>query len=410
MADQSQPKDINELRGKQPEGSDGGRQHGDHSSDTSAGSPGRSRGDHPSPAPKGSEGGRPARPQPASFKHPSGFGANSGDVGQDILDDAANTPVGNGAGISPSIPGGLKSPLSDEAEEPEKESSEDENDDDNSSSRNPEESDDKEPKEDSPEAGGEAGEAGEAGAAEGAGAEAGALEGEAAAGEAGVAGAEGAAAAAGTAAAETAAAEAAELAAVEAAAAATEATAATAAATSEVWVPVLAVIAFIGLVLLFIFLIIPAISGGTEQAGGATPAPAAGEVSGDTKELVKQLLASPNVTFPLDGSSPNGSTKAVLTAVSKGQSFYTTCPGVNRKNIKVNPKMLQFLVDASKNNKIGINAITDKCHSSGSAHYSGEAVDLDLTSAPLSVLEPIAKKYGGTKNSETSHHHFDFPN
>jgi hypothetical protein len=56
-----------------------------------------------------------------------------------------------------------------------------------------------------------------------------------------------------------------------------------------------------------------------------------------------------------------------------------------------------------------VNALTDKDHSSGSPHYKGEAVDLDLNSGPLSVLEPIAKKYGGAKNWETDHHHFDFP-
>ena len=49
-------------------------------------------------------------------------------------------------------------------------------------------------------------------------------------------------------------------------------------------------------------------------------------------------------------------------------------------------------------------------HSTGSNHYSGMAVDLDIGVGNAAQIEQIANKYGGTRNSETDHIHLDFTN
>ena len=71
-------------------------------------------------------------------------------------------------------------------------------------------------------------------------------------------------------------------------------------------------------------------------------------------------------------------------------------------------KMMQALVAMSKKGKIMINALTGGHHTTGSNHYRGTAVDLDLSTGNAAMIQSIARKYGGVRNSETSHIHLDF--
>lgn len=133
------------------------------------------------------------------------------------------------------------------------------------------------------------------------------------------------------------------------------------------------------------------------------------EASGDTQELAKQMLNNSNITYWTN----NGvNTRDAVLALSEGKKAATTAPDGQQRESTVNPNILKFILDAAKEGKIMVNALTDKDHSTNSNHYKGMAVDLDNnpgnTSVPVSKLIEIAKKYGGTKNSESTHHHFDF--
>ncbi|MDB5179122.1 MAG: hypothetical protein JWN01_1065 [Patescibacteria group bacterium] len=140
--------------------------------------------------------------------------------------------------------------------------------------------------------------------------------------------------------------------------------------------------------------------------GSTSPSPDTINIpSSDIKALALLVLANKNITFWTN----NGvNTRDVFVALSQGKPAYTTCPNAGGVHPDVNPNILKFILEAAGQTHVMVNALTDKCHTNGSNHYSGEAVDLDVTSGPLSILNPIAAKYGGAKNSETSHHHFDF--
>jgi len=147
--------------------------------------------------------------------------------------------------------------------------------------------------------------------------------------------------------------------------------------------------------------------GGT---GGATP-------SASLQALAKQVLNNPNISYPLDAISSNGSTKAVLQAVASGQAAPVTCTDGSAQGITsadLNPKILQAVLDMAQGAKIGVNALTDKCHTTGSNHYKGLAVDFECEGVAFDIArnDPIAAKYGGQRNSETcsadNHWHYDF--
>ena len=164
----------------------------------------------------------------------------------------------------------------------------------------------------------------------------------------------------------------------------------------------------------------------SDSTGGADSAGVGGEncddadstggtVSGDVQSLAKQLLDSGNAAFPLDAQSANGSTAEVVKAMAKGEKPYTTCPGgAKQDEVEVSTGLMKFLVELTKDTKVGINAITDKCHSSGSNHYKGIAVDFECKGIPFNTqkADRIAQKYGGARNGETcaahSHWHYDF--
>lgn len=148
---------------------------------------------------------------------------------------------------------------------------------------------------------------------------------------------------------------------------------------------------------------------GTSIKAAATSSAAGGvNMDGTATQLATQMLANPNITYWTN----NGvNTKDVVTALSQGKKAYTTAANAPNKEADINTNILKFILEVAGSNKIMVNALTDKTHSNGSNHYKGLAVDLDKNeshTAPTSVLDPIAQKYGGKRNSETSHWHYDF--
>jgi murein DD-endopeptidase MepM/ murein hydrolase activator NlpD len=148
------------------------------------------------------------------------------------------------------------------------------------------------------------------------------------------------------------------------------------------------------------------------------------EVDGTTQELAQAMLSNPNITYwtnapespaadwasrvPSGGNTTAIDTKDVVRALAEGKRAYTTAGNASNKYAVINPNILKFILEASASGSVMVNALTDKTHTTGSAHYRGLAVDIDK-SIDLSILTEPAAKYGGTKNSETDHHHFDFP-
>lgn len=152
-----------------------------------------------------------------------------------------------------------------------------------------------------------------------------------------------------------------------------------------------------------------------DSSTGSSPNEAgSGSVSGDTQDLAKQILSNPNISYPLDAISPNGSTKAVLQALSRGEKAPVYCSNAGVTSTDVNPGILKMILELGSQGKVGVNAITDKCHTAGSNHYKGQAVDFECQGVPFDTAtgDRIASKYGGKRNSETcggdSHWHYDF--
>jgi hypothetical protein len=147
---------------------------------------------------------------------------------------------------------------------------------------------------------------------------------------------------------------------------------------------------------------------GSPYYGRVTYEPQHQPPTGSVASLAQQIVDSPNVSYPL--RSANGDTLAVLRDAARTGQFYTTCPTFPRRNVDINPRILQFVLAAAAQTSVGINAITDKCHSSNSAHYRGEAIDIQVGNKDYNdLIVSIARQYGGRRNSETSHIHLDFP-
>jgi len=108
--------------------------------------------------------------------------------------------------------------------------------------------------------------------------------------------------------------------------------------------------------------------------GGGTPAPAAQTGTGDAASLATQLLAlegtKVSFTQPL--------AKQALQEAASGQpSVIEARCGTGTTSAMLSPVLLQALLDFTSTHTIGIGYLTNGCHSSGSDHYSGQAVDLN---------------------------------
>jgi hypothetical protein len=115
------------------------------------------------------------------------------------------------------------------------------------------------------------------------------------------------------------------------------------------------------------------------------------------------LLKSSNVSFWSGLSS--GSDRKNMERLARGETAFVPATG---GHVVPQLKMMQALVAMAKQGHIQINALTGGTHSTGSNHYSGHAVDLDLSTGNAGMIEAIANRYGGTRNFETDHIHLDF--
>jgi hypothetical protein len=113
------------------------------------------------------------------------------------------------------------------------------------------------------------------------------------------------------------------------------------------------------------------------------------------------LLRSKNVDFWTGLST--GSDEKNFRALAEGKKAFVPATG---QHVMPKLKMMQALVAMSKKGNILITALTGGHHSTNSNHYRGTAVDLGLTNAGM--IADVARKYGGFRNSETSHVHLDF--
>lgn len=162
----------------------------------------------------------------------------------------------------------------------------------------------------------------------------------------------------------------------------------------------------------------PDIFEGEPGSGGPpTGTGSIGKPSASLQNLAQQMLNNKNISYPLDSFSPNGSTKAVLQAIAAGNPAPVTCPNGSTGGVtsaELNPNILQAILDMAQSANIGVNALTDKCHSKGSNHYMGLAVDFECGGVPFNTAknDAIAATYGGVRNSETcakdDHWHYDF--
>lgn len=131
----------------------------------------------------------------------------------------------------------------------------------------------------------------------------------------------------------------------------------------------------------------------------------------DKARLAQQILDHENVAYWSNGGAD---TKTVFQDLAEDRPGKLTCEGLAGKTTEVDKDILKFVLKvADDGDYIMVNSITDKCHSDGSNHYEGEAVDLDCsTEASFEELDAAAHKFGGENNGEvcgtSSHYHYDF--
>ena len=119
------------------------------------------------------------------------------------------------------------------------------------------------------------------------------------------------------------------------------------------------------------------------------------------------ILASGNTRFPLRLETGGTARRDFESIVSHGDG-QAWVPHTGRWT-PVKRSLMDALTAMAGAGGTWINALTGGNHSSGSHHYSGTAVDLDLGS-PLGAgrIQSIARRYGGSRNFESSHIHLDF--
>lgn len=131
----------------------------------------------------------------------------------------------------------------------------------------------------------------------------------------------------------------------------------------------------------------------------------------DKARLSEKILGHENVAF---WSNNGADTRDVFEDLASDKPGSLTCDGLAGETAEVDKDILNFVLEvANDGNYIMVNAVTDKCHSTGSNHYEGDAVDLDCsTEASYEELETAAHKFGGENNGEvcgvSSHYHYDF--
>ncbi len=119
------------------------------------------------------------------------------------------------------------------------------------------------------------------------------------------------------------------------------------------------------------------------------------------QEAAKKLLAHQNVTLGTSSGNTcpggNASAKDNLNQVAAGKGM-TRCPCGGGGSIGASSTLLNSLVDiANAGANFRINFIAGACHSGGSSHYGGTAVDIQRTPA----LDTFFAKYPKVNNGPT---------
>lgn len=129
------------------------------------------------------------------------------------------------------------------------------------------------------------------------------------------------------------------------------------------------------------------------------------------KGCAQFLLNSPNVSFwtPLSGTNGRGE-RTNLERLARGDKAIVRTPddGPGDRFIKPNLRVMKALVAIAKAGPVTINALTGGDHSTFSNHYRGTAVDLSIHNGNTAEIVSIARRFGGIRNSETTHIHLDF--
>jgi hypothetical protein len=135
-----------------------------------------------------------------------------------------------------------------------------------------------------------------------------------------------------------------------------------------------------------------------------------GPVSGTAQELAQRIVDNGNI---------------IKTGRNVLEDLQNTADGKPAYgSVKLDIGILQFLLEAAKHGEITVTSITGagSGHSSGSNHYSGNAIDLGCTGVgnKVELLNKIAAKYKGKDNGErcdrpnpygyAPHDHYDFFN
>jgi hypothetical protein len=141
-----------------------------------------------------------------------------------------------------------------------------------------------------------------------------------------------------------------------------------------------------------------------DQAEGALDQFRAAELT-PKRRLAKKILESPNSRFVF--VSPTGGTaRAGLEAIAAGHKAPVAATGVPTD---VNENLLRALAAMVDAGVVLVNCLTNGKHTTGSNHYRGTAVDLDLTSGlGARAIEAIALQHSGRRNFESNHIHIDF--
>lgn len=142
----------------------------------------------------------------------------------------------------------------------------------------------------------------------------------------------------------------------------------------------------------------------SSPSSGEIPAQTSTKDIQDVKQAAQAILNSPNVKF-WDGLSTGSDRQAFENLAQTGKTIVPATQGTVTPSLQ----MMKALVEMARDGPIMINALTGGVHSRGSSHYKGMAVDLDISIGNAARIETIARKYGGTRNSETNHIHLDFP-
>lgn len=94
-------------------------------------------------------------------------------------------------------------------------------------------------------------------------------------------------------------------------------------------------------------------------------------LSQDAKELAKQILNDPNIVFDSDRI------KDSMIKASLGEPSPTTCGNAGVTLAQLDIRLLQAIIEVSKQGiPLRISSLTTGCHTNGSDHYKGQAVDI----------------------------------